>query len=102
MNPHKKQKLIWLALGALLGVVLAVVVGCCCHEPPPSVAPSPMCADAAAPPPANVPTSLDAGSCGADATPPQPPVAFDAGPSCGTHPWAKAQACCTSPADCNA
>jgi hypothetical protein len=94
MNPHKKEKLIWFLLGGLVGMVLTIALECCSGGPPPP-APAP-CADAAAASDASVEAGAD------DAAPSAvTPLAFDAGPSCGTHPWCKDKhPCCLSPGNC--
>jgi hypothetical protein len=97
MNPQKKQKLIWWLTGALVGAGVTLVLECCCSPPPPSPPLAPVCADAAAP--VALPATPEDASCPIDATPAPPPLAFDAGPSCGTHPWANAPTCCWD--DCN-
>ncbi len=101
MNPKKKEKLIWMTLGALFSAVPVLAIGCCCLTPPcaPPPPPPPVSADAAAAPPVVQPASDDAGIA-ADAASAAPPIALDAGPSCGTHPWsAKGHVCCKG-ADC--
>jgi hypothetical protein len=97
MNPYKKEKLIWFLLGGVVGMVLTFTLECCtAGPPPPPVAPPspPACADAG--------VAADAAADADDAAPPaQTPLAFDAGPSCGTHPWCKDKhPCCTSPGNC--
>jgi hypothetical protein len=100
MNPRKRQNIHWMILGGLLGVAVTVVAACCCHGQEPPAAPAATCADAGSSP-VVIPAPSDAGDAGdaSDASPTTTPIAFDAGPSCGTHPWStKAQECC--PPDC--
>ena len=100
MHPHKKQKLAWLACGVLVGVILACLAACCCWPGPRAVLPPAECGDGSVtvivvpPPPME---ACDAGPpVDVDAFPP-----FDAGPSCGTHPWCpQPKECCSNAADC--
>jgi hypothetical protein len=96
MNPCTKKKWHWTVVGGLVGVAVALVAACCCHQQQQPATPPPVCADAGAPP-AITPAPPDASeACDAsDASTTATPIAFDAGPSCGTHPWShKAQDCC--------
>src|SRR5437879_1652533 len=105
MNPHKRQRLFWMAMGTLVGMIIALVAVCCMREEPPVVLP-PACVDAGAPP-VDIPSAPDAGGCvdsadasdagdARDATP-----VIDAGPSCGTHPWCRRpKECCDRESDC--
>ena len=101
MHPHKKQKLTWMAYGVLVGVILACVAACCCWRSPSVVLPPAECGDGSAGV-VDVPPLYPDGECDAgvvidvDALP-----AFDAGPSCGSHPWCPhPKECCSNAADC--
>jgi hypothetical protein len=103
MHLHKKQKLLWMSVGAVLGFALgSLVTSCCATKPEMQLPPHVTCdggADVASPP---IVVPVDAGSdsgvyadAGCDA------ARVDAGPSCGTHPWCKrAKECCTEVFDC--
>jgi hypothetical protein len=101
MNPQKKQKLKWMALGALVSLVVALVAACCCWPSAPAAEPPRLCADAGSP---VVVATPDAGAA-CDAAPPTVDVdalpAFDAGPSCGSNPWCPhPKECCSKASDC--
>jgi hypothetical protein len=100
----ENRRIPWLGIG-VLAVILMIVAALCslcspggptrppCDAPtPPVVVPSP---DAGVP---------DDGGSPCDAAP-APPIAldagFDAGPSCGTHPWCPhPKPCCRDERDC--
>ena len=101
-----KRPIPWAGIG-ILAVILMTVVAICCLCSPGSPPPAPPPCDVP-PPPVVVPApdagvSDDAGSpCDAA---PAPPIAidagFDAGPSCGTHPWCPhPKPCCRDERDC--
>lgn len=97
MHAHTKQKIRWMVTGALVGAGLSALITCCCGgAAPPPPPPAPMCADAAPPPVATPAPEVDASCTAPDAS----PAPFDAGPSCGTHPWSKDGRCCRG-SDCN-
>jgi hypothetical protein len=93
----------WVGIGILAAILMAVVSLCCLCSQPPSAPPCnvlpPVVVRA---PDASAPD--DAGSV-CDAAP-APPIAldagFDAGPSCGTHPWCPhpKKPCCLEQEDC--
>jgi hypothetical protein len=98
----ESRRLPWAGIGVLVAVLAGVVALCClcspdkpappCDVPPPPVvvpAPDAAIADDAG--------TVDAGApCDA-----APPVVFDAGPSCGSHPWCPhPKPCCTDVLDC--
>ena len=101
MHPHKRQRLFWMAMGALTGIIIALVAVCCMRGGEPPVVLLPACVDAGAP--VDVPSAPDAGGIAdaADASDTAPPCVVDAGPSCGSHPWCKhPKECCSHESDC--
>jgi hypothetical protein len=100
----ENRRIPWVSIG-VLAVILMIVAALCClcspgsPPPPPCDVPPPPVAVPA--PDAGVPD--DAGSpCDAAAAPPIVlDAGFDAGPSCGTHPWCPhPKPCCRDERDC--
>jgi len=103
----ESRRIPWVGIGILAAILMAVVALCClCSPGNPQPPPAPPCD---VPPPPVVVPAPDAGVPDDAGSPcdaaPAPPIAldagFDAGPSCGSHPWCPhPKPCCRDEQDC--
>jgi len=96
MESHKRQRLLWVAAGALAGALITLWAVRSNDHPPHPGAPPPGCDDAGvSAPPSDAGDPPDAGP------PPAASGGPEGGPSCGTHPWCvHTKGCCPPDTNC--